>query len=393
MSLERSIVCSGCLLFSSIAISDQWYLSPTASLNTFYDTNVGLTNTNPENSFGATVIAGIAAGRATQNSDVAVKAEVNSRWFADAPDFDRTNGTLYFKSFQQLERTRIGLNGRLRYASTETSEEQTSGIVQVNKGQTLIFLQPSLRYSLTQRTNISAVLSYETVTYEDVETIPLFNYTFATAEAGIRHRLTERLNLVSSLSYDRYEAESVGSSSNTYGITAGAEYEASPTLSIRGYAGLQSSESTVPASDDGTETSNTTGFQFQLRVAKEFDTGKLVVNADQGLLPTGRGTLLDTTSLFLGIDYPVKPRLDLRLAVRTYRNREPGGETSVNNRNFIRLEPKLAYKLTRNTNLELGYLYRFQDRESIDGYATSNAIFLTLRYSGDKYDLYDVAQF
>ncbi|QVL50310.1 MAG: hypothetical protein KFB96_07705 [Thiocapsa sp.] len=393
MSLVRSIVCSACLLFSNVTLSDQWYLSPTASLNTFYDTNVRLSNTNPENSFGATAIAGVAAGRATETSDVAVKAEVNSRWFSDVPDFDRTNGALYFKSFQQLERIRLGLNGRLNYDSTETSEEQTSGLVQVNKRRTRAFLQPSLRYSLTQRTDISAILSYEAVTYEDVENIPLFNFTFGTAEAGIRYRLTERLNLVSSLSYDRYEAESVERSSNTYGITAGAEYEASPTLSVRGYAGTQSSESTGLASDDGTENSNTTGFQFQLRVAKEFDNGKLVLNADQGLIPTGRGTLLDTTSLFLGFDYAIKPRLDLRLAVRTYRNREPGGEASVNNRDFVRLEPKLAYKLTRNTNLELGYQYRFQDRESIDGYATSNAVFLTLRYSGDKYDLYDVAQF
>ncbi len=393
MSLERSIVCSGCLLFSSITVSDQWYLSPTASFNTFYDTNVRLTNTNPEESFGATVIAGVAAGKATQTSDIAVKAEVNSRWFSEVSDFDRTNGALYFKSFQQLERVRVGLNGRLNYDSTETSEEQTSGIVQVNKRRTRVFLEPSLRYSLTQRADISATLSQELITYEDVENIPLFNYTYSTAEAGIRYRWTERINFISSLSYDRYEANSVESSSNTYGINAGAEYAVSPTLSVSGYAGTQYSESETLSFEGENEKNDTSGFQFRLRVAKGLDSGRLIFDAERGLLPTGRGTLLETTSAFLGLDYPIKPRLGAKMSVRAYRNREPGGEASVNNRDFIRLEPKLAYKLTRNTNLELGYQYRFQDRDSTEGTASSNAIFLTLRYSGDKYDLYDVAPF
>jgi hypothetical protein len=296
-------------------------------------------------------------------------------------------------SSRKFERSRIGFDGRFDYDSTRTSEEQTSGIVQVDKCRSRVFARPKWDYALTQRTDLNAVVSYESVSYDDVDVIPLFNYTNVGGSAGIGYRLTERLNLFTNLSFDRYEANSVDQTTETYAGVVGAGYAVSPTLKIQGAVGGRDSRSESPAAGGGTITEDTTGVVYVASLSKDFVRGRLRFEAERGLVPTGRGELLDTTSLTLGLDYPVTPRWTMVFDARAYRNREPGGEETANDRDFIRAEPQLVYRLTPDIDVAFAYRYRFQDRDVVDGSATSNAVFLTLSYGGRRMPMDDFSLF
>ncbi len=374
------------------AVAQQWYFEPAAELRAFYDDNVRLSATDSQSSPGTDLRAGLAAGRATEISDIAVTATIDSKWFADVSDFNRTNGNFRIQASRELERSRFGFDGLFSYDSTETSEEGTSGLLQVNKRRSRLLASPNWRYALTQRLDLDTVVSYETVSYEDVETIPLFNYTFGRGSTGLAYRFSERLQLFSNVSFARYEANAVDQSSDTYGFLVGAEYDVSETWNIRALGGVQYLRS-EPPSDGGTGVDETTGGQFQIRVTKDLEIGQLFLQADQGFVPSGRGTLLETTALAMGLDYALAPRWKLKLDARAFHNSEPGGGESFNDRKFIRLGPRLAYQLTPSTEIDLGYLYRYQDREVLDQTATSNAVFLTLRYSGRRVGIEDALPF
>ena len=361
--------------------ADLWYIEPQAILRGFYDDNVRLQPRNAESSFGAIVRGRVELGRRTEVSDIGLSAEVNSRHYSEVSELDRTDGSLNVAWGYQLERHRLGLNAAFDYDSTLTSEEQTTGLVQVNKRRSRFLVRPSWGYALSERTDLEAGFSYEDVSYEDVDVIPLFDYTFARAGLLAGHDLSERLQLLGRFSYDNFEAAQVKTESTAYGIEAGARYRWSETLALSFLAGLRSADSQTPSLEGVLVDSDTTGPLFELNLKKDFLVGGLEFTAERSLLPSSRGTLLDTTGLTLAFDYPVTPLWTFALNARAYRNRNPGDEVSGNDRDYLQIAPRLQRRLSNALRLDLGYRYRWQDREeTAQDAATSNAVFLTLRY-------------
>ncbi|RKT47479.1 DUF481 domain-containing protein [Thiocapsa rosea] len=389
---SRLVAAGLSFLWSSIAFAEQWYFLPSFNLKTFYDDNVRLLINNPQGSFGTEAVARLAAGRATDISDVSLRAEINPKWYSEISSFDRTDARFNLASFRQLERNRIGFDARLEYESTDTSEEQTTGIVQVNKMRTRGFLNPKWRYTITERFYLNLSASYTDVSYEDVGLVPLYNYTLSRGDGGVLYRFNERLNLFTNISYEHYEAKSIDNSSDTYGVAVGADYELTQTTKVRASGGFWSSRADFPVRG-GIESSDTTGMSGQIRLTKEFDVGKLILQADQGLIPSGSGSLLNNTALMFRLDYPLTPRWSLNLAARVYRNEDPGGGTNSFGRDFVRASPTLVYQLTRSLDVDLGYQYRYQDRENVAGSATSDTVFLTLRYNGRRLPAEDFVPF
>lgn len=367
------------LLASFDAESDIWYVEPNATARAFYDDNVRLSTTDPQSSFGAIVRGEILAGRRTEVSDIGVGLKVDTRQYSDVSELDRTNGALGFRSRFQVNRHSLGFDTSLDYDSTLTSEEATTGILQVNKRRSKVFVRPSWRYELTERTTLDAGLSYEDVSYEDVDVIPLTNYTFARASFAVGYQLTERLQLVGQTAYDEYDASEVDTRSTSVGVEAGLKYLLSETSTIRAAAGIRQSDAQTPTEEGVIDTTNS-GPIFELEWTKDFIVGGIELLAERSLVPSGRGTLLDTTGINLAFNYPITERWTFGLDASGYRNRNPGGEISGNDRDFVNLAPRLERRLTEALRLDLSYRYRWQKREISEDDAVSNAVFLSVTY-------------
>ncbi|WP_139191928.1 hypothetical protein [Thiocapsa roseopersicina] len=338
-----------------------------------------LSTTDPQSSFGAIVRGEILAGRRTEVSDIGVGLKVDTRQYSDVSELDRTNGALGFRSRFQVNRHSLGFDTSLDYDSTLTSEEATTGIVQVNKRRSKVFVRPSWRYELTERTTLDAGVSYEDVSYEDVDVIPLTNYTFARASFAVGYQLTERLQLVGQTAYDEYDASEVDTRSTSVGVEAGLKYLLSETSTIRAAAGIRQSDAQTPTEEGVIDTTNS-GPIFELEWTKDFIVGGIELLAERSLVPSGRGTLLDTTGINLAFNYPITERWTFGLDASGYRNRNPGGEISGNDRDFVNLAPRLERRLTEALRLDLSYRYRWQKREISEDDAVSNAVFLSVTY-------------
>lgn len=359
--------------------SESWYVEPNAAVRTFYDDNVRLVPVDPQSSFGAIVIGEILAGRRTELSEIGVGLKVDTRQYTDVSELDRTNGALDLRSRYQLTRHSFGFDASLDYDSTLTSEEATTGILQVNKRRTRVSVRPSWRYNLTERATLDAGLSYDDVSYEDVGLIPLSNYTFARASLSAGYQLTERLQLIGQIAYDDYQASEIGTQSTSVGVDAGVTYLSSETSSIRAAAGVRQANAQTPTEEGVVETDNL-GPIFELEWRKKFLVGRMGLLAERSLIPSGRGTLLDTTGITFNFDYPITERWLFGLDASAFRNRNPGGEISGNDRDFINLAPRIERRLTEALRLDLSYRYRWQKREVNEDDALSNAVFLSVTY-------------
>jgi hypothetical protein len=380
--VASTAVAFGALTLAAPNVSAQlWYYEAGASFGTFYDDNPQLASGSSAGSFGGTLNAAAWVGRSTEASDIGVSLAADRRLFTDASDLDSTDGTLGLRSSYRLDRHRFGLGANLSYLSTQTSELQTSGLVQVNKPQISVLIAPSWGYALSERTNLDLFLSYQDVSYQDVGDIPLFNYVSTNAGATLGYQWSERLQLLAQTSYAGYDARQVDTAdSTTYGLQLGARYLLSERTSIRALAGVRYADAQTPTVDGLVDTS-TTGPLFELELQRQFAVGGFSLAAERSLLPSSQGTLLDTTGLRVAFDYPVTPLWSFGLGAQAYRNRNPGGEITSNDRDFISLSPSLRRRLTESLSLDLTYRVNWQTRETGDDDSISNSIFLGLRYT------------
>ncbi len=373
------LICVASLCIPLQVRADIWYVEPNASARVFYDDNVRLSTVDPQSSFGAIVRGEVRAGRRTELSDIGLGLTLDTRQYTDVSELDRTNGALGLRSRFKINRHSLGFDASLDYDSTLTSEEATTGLVQVNKRRSAMRVRPSWQYELTERTTLDAGLSYEDVSYDDVDLIPLTNYNFTRANFAVDYQLTERLQLVGQAAYDEYDARQVATRSTSVGVEAGLKYLLSETSTIRAAAGVRQSDAQTPT-EDGLVDTDSSGPIFELEWTKDFIVGGIEILAERSLLPSGRGTLLDTTGLNVAFDYPITARWAFGFDARAYRNRNPGGEISGNDREFVDLSPSLERRLTESLRLDLSYRYRWQKREISEDDAVSNAVFLSVRY-------------
>jgi hypothetical protein len=351
-----------------------WDFEPGVRLDLFYEDNVRLSTVDQQSSFGGFAeVYGVAARR-TEVSELTFRGVLTSTYYGSITELNSTDGAIEADFAYRMPRTTFGLESSFVYDSTLTSEEETTGIVQVNKRRSLFQIAPAIQYATTERSRIGAGIDFQDVSYEDVDEILLSNYRFGRANINAEYDLTERAVLVGRVFYERYDSDDESNSSTAWGGDAGVRYELSDRTRLAGFAGARS----VDADDaPGFETDDGggTGPIFSFLAERDYGPGLARITLDRSLVPSGRGTLLDTTRAALSLSVPVTERATARLDAIGVRNRNPGGETNFNDRDYFSIQPGLRWQLGEATWLDLSYRYRWQDREIQDSDAQSNAVF------------------
>ncbi|WP_295405081.1 hypothetical protein [uncultured Thiocystis sp.] len=369
--------------FSDDILQQPWKFEPGARLSLFYDDNVRLSVDDPEASLGGLAeIYGLLAWR-TEKSSLGLRAAIDGSYYDDISELNTTDGSLDFTYDYRMSRVKFGLVTRLRYDSTLTSEDEadTTGVVQANKRRTSLEIGPSIGYDLTERARINAEYTFLDVSYEDAEAISLSNFQNSRLGFNTEYDLSERSRLLGRLSYEQYESDEVSQSSESFGVEAGFRFQFSErtTLSALGgarFASIKSDGTGQSGSDD----ENSSGPLLEVGLDRIYERGTLRLSLERSLLPSGRGSLLDTTIASVIVSSPLTERLTSSLTARGIRNRNPGDEVNANDRDYLILSPALRWRLNESSWLDLSYRYRWQDREVLDGIADSNSVYFGYGY-------------
>lgn len=352
-----------------------WVFEPGVRLNLFYDDNVRLSEVDPQSSFGGFAELYAIMSRSTEVSDLSFRGVVDTSYYTDVSELNSTDGAIEGNYVYRMERTTLGLDAQVIYDSTLTSEEETTGIVQINKRRTFFDISPSVDYALSERATMGLDFSFQDVSYEDASDILLSDYQFMQVGLNGEYDLTERVTLLARLIYDRFDSKQLVDQSDAYGGEAGLRYDISDRMTLTALAGARAVDQTSDVAGQSVDTSSS-GPMFSLALNREYGPGEIDVTIERSLLPSGRGTLLDTTRAGIGLSFPVTERAIARLDLVGVRNRNPGDVTNFNDRDFFLVTPGLRWMLSESTWLDLSYRYRYQDREIVDGNAQSNALYI-----------------
>ncbi len=356
-----------------------WDFEPGASLRLFYDDNVRLSSEDPEGSFGGIVEVYGLLSRNSEISELSIRAAVDSSYYDEVSELDNTDGALDISYAYRTERAEFGLNTGFIYDSTLTSEEETTGLVQINRRRSLFEVRPSMEYAVSERARVGVDVLLQDVSYEDVQESVLSNYQFLRFGVNSNYDLNERAAMVGRAIYDRFDSEQNADESESVGAEVGLRYRLSERMVVTGLVGGRSASAT---SENQSQSSNdrSTGPIFEFGLERDYELGSIGFLLQRSLLPSGRGTLLDTTRANLIIARPVTERTTARLRASAVRNRNPDGEVNLNDRDFFLVSPGVRWRLAESTWIDLSYRFRLQSREVLDSDAESNAVFLGLSH-------------
>lgn len=367
---------------TGLARAEQWEIRPNASFGLRYDDNVRLRVENPESSLIGRAAAGVRAMRRAEANSLGITAGIFADRYSDVSELNNVGGFLTTEAGYETDRDLVGVDVRFDSQPTLTSEEQTSGLLQVNKRRNRFIVSPSWTHLLSERASLDIDLAYMDVIYEDVQDIPLFDYRLGAASLFGSYRLTERATLNGQVRFGRYEARDVSNEYDNVDVGVGADYLVTETLSVGALLGVRSTTGTFGSFPDDSVSQDSSGPTYSLDVNKRFNGGGILnLQGVRELAPSGTGELLDTTELRLKLDYPLSSRWRVLLYMNGYRNREPGGERTRSDRKFISATPRIVYRVSETWNLSAGYRYRWQKRDLDTDEAVSNAVFLTLSWT------------
>ncbi len=352
-----------------------WVFEPGVRLDLFYDDNVRLSEVDPQSSFGGFAELYAVMSRSTEVSDLRFRGVIDTSYYTDVSELNTTDGAIDASYIYRMERTTLGLVSRLAYDSTLTSEEETTGIVQINKRRTSFDISPSVDYAISERATAGLDFTFQDVSYEDASDILLSDYQYMQVGLNGEYGLTERVTLLARLLYDRFDSEQIVDQSDAYGGEAGLRYELSDRMTLTAVAGARAVDQTSDVGGQSVDTSSS-GPMFNVSLRRDYGPGEIDITFERSLLPSGRGTLLDTTRAGIGLSFPVTERAVARLDMVGVRNRNPGDETNFNDRDFFLVTPGLRWLLSESTWLDVSYRYRYQDREIAEGNAQSNAVYI-----------------
>jgi hypothetical protein len=302
--------------------------------------------------------------------------------YTDVPRLDNEGGFLRLSSKYAAPRTQYRLLAAFDTESTLTSEVETSGLVQVNRQRYRFALIPGLTYRLSERSDLDLRLNFQDVSYEDVDTIPLFDYRVVSGSFAYGFRLSERAALFAQADYGEYEASATSRNYDNLGAELGIRYLLSETSELTGSAGLRRTKEQFQSSAGDDVTDRGSAPTFAVGFSKRTERGgSLSADAVRNLLPSGTGDLLDTTRLDLRAALPLSERWKISFDSRAFRNRQANGQANAKDRRYATAGLSLSYDLSPEIGVAAGYRYRWQERDEVPGDADSNALFVTLSWN------------
>lgn len=374
-----------CLIVSGNAVAEKWYFEPVASLRLSFDDNVRLSPTNEEEDFSTLLVVDSRFGVRTEVTDIKFQLQLDAQRYQDLDDLDTNDIKLGMQTTHQIELDRFGLDLAYESDDSRNTEVESTGLVQTSSQRVLISIAPNWQRQLSERALVFANYNYSDIEYDGTGRI---DYWTDSASLGFSYALSEKTTLQTSVNASRYEAESISSEYQTYGLRAGFNHNFTETFSSGLTVGLTHTESDFLVGVTPTSATDNS-WQLDASLKKKFQVTDIVASLSVTESPGSQGRLLRNEKLKLSVNRKLSERLAFSVTGTAYRNESAGGiDNTADSRTYYSLEPRLRWKATRWWTVVGSYRYRNQEfTETTNGDAESNALFVTVQYTWPRESL------
>lgn len=368
------------LTHSFVVSSAEYTLDITASPIFGYDDNV-LLNVDEEDSFTFEVAPTLVLGRAVENMSSTLSLGYAVERFSSISRLDSENPFVRFSSNHDMERTQLGLNVSYVEDSVRNEAEEDTGDFSTDATSRTRSISPSISFQLSEQDTLTSSFTYTEREYssEDFE-----DNDNRSLNLGWTRQFTERLSGGLNTTISNYQTDGLTftTDDDSYNVSASASYQLSEVWSVEGDIGFRrldterTSNLGVVTKDD----SNGSTFNVSTSYGKERDS--VIVNYTKQLSPSSSGVVNEQESVRLEWSRKLSEQLTAKLIASYRETRTASEQSSDNKRENINLSPSIRWQVDANWNVNLGYHYKEQKRDTAKD-VDSNAVLMTVTYDWD----------
>jgi len=420
----QTLSCLGLCLLSQGLYAAEYSVKPRAQLSAEFDDNKLLRNSvnTPRHDSVVGSILDISAelaiatetstlnltprGRLARYTEYTETNKIGNQTLDRPVDLDYDNVYVDFGGKREFERVVLEMEGnytRDTVLTSETLADQPSGFRLVNTPHQSISVNPSVTYEVSERNALKFSGSYADVTYEEAPGYS--DYTYQLASLTDLHKLTERDEITGTVFYSRFEAPEpdqpltllvTSNQSDNIGFQAGYTRIFSETLKGSIGAGFISSDLefaqfiNLPTglTEITREKTSDIGLLLDASLEKEFENTTLNGTYSRSVSPSGYAAQDTRDALRLSAIHNFTERLESGMFFDYTQSESQGGGTAgTQQRDYLRLEARLRYRLSEYWSLIGSYIYSRQDSDNAPEAAESNAALVSLSYDGQKWSM------
>ena len=356
----------------------EYTVTPSVSLRETYDDNIFFRDVDD---FEHLISSGLGFGIRTETSEI----QASGTW--DISEYQRHNE---LDTVDQTYGLSAGLTpgplwrfdfmGEFRDDYTFVSALEESGVLAESSRRKRVQLQPSATMVVDSRNRVELSYDFTKVQYR-LESYP--DYRVQGASLVWQHDLiNERTTVLCSLggNYVDFEASGGDVKQQTYRVLAGIDHKFTETLQLTFMVGPRFTESEFPRGG-ATVDDDKTGAIVDATLDWRLERLHFSANANRDITQSIYGENMTRDRLRLGLMYQFTEKFRSNLSTAYYES-ETDGFIDDEKRQTCSVRPSVAYRLTKDLDLRVGYAYTWTENKLTDDSEEQNRVFaeLSLRW-------------
>lgn len=376
------------------AYAEAWQIEPSVSLQASFDDNARMTVEGDEDEVLATSLIGaVELGRITEiGSTRGVLRWDAIRYSGDDEQLDdRDNQLARLQHRSQGELSEWGVEASLRRDTLlrtvdvnfdpqdieiEPDDDVDDVLVRQSIRRERLVVRPHYTRNLSERLRLRTEYRYNTVDFDHVEGAAVTAYTDHSVTVGAHYDVSEIDTVTFSVGGGRYTADDFDRTYESVELRGGYSHAFSELTTGVVELGVNR----LSFDTDG-ESGDDTGFIFSVGGTKRTGLTRFSGTAGRRLYPSGSGDVIRSDEIKFRMNRRLTERSGIRLRARLFENEALSRDRPESNRRFLNAEAAWIRSLTQWWSFETSYRYRRQKRDVDPDSASSNAVFVSVKYT------------
>ncbi len=367
------------------AIADDWTINGDVSQRFTFDSNLRLSTSNPESSFGSITSLNTNITRATGRSSTVLTGQVSIAQYAPDRSLNSENFGVSVAHDLKFLRSDLSIGAGARRVSTLLTEAAGSGNFSNTSNQTAVNVNTSWNYNLSQTKTLGVNARWLGNFIDGSSSFSSTNAFSAGLPLTWKLSPSESVSLTPSFQY--LDSGSGSQKTQSYSALFGWQRSYSQQATVSLSAGPRVS---LRSGSSGSSGSSNPDFGMNLSLQLTYSTSErtsLSMSASQNLEPSIEGGIQQRRRLSISVSHSLSEKIKLSALSSVQQNSNQFVDFSFGERLFLSAGANFTYQFARSWSLSGQYTYRTQKLEGRGPFANSHSIGIVLAYRPNSWRL------
>jgi hypothetical protein len=363
----------------------EWSAEPSLAVKGEYNSNLTLSSV-PGEVWGNWVSPAVRFAGSTERLEVSGKAAGDFINYYGDQNRSLTNGFFPVVARYSTERDVFTLDGSFVRDNTLRTELQQTGVVLGFTQRNLLSVSPSWTRMITEKLSFQLGYQFASATYENGQSLGLFDYHIHGGNLGMSYKVTERDSLQLTGSYTKLDVPDSGLKSGNAGASLSVTHVFSESTVVTAFGGPRFLDQTQTIGS-ASLSSNQLVWTFGGSIRTKWEDARASLDGGQEVNVSGLGVLLKTNRVGVTVSKDLTETLTVSFSGQAFQVQGlpiQGGSAQAADTRFMNVTPAVTWKLNQWWVLEASYTYADRRDDQTNEYFNGNSTFLKLTYNMPK---------